>query len=436
MEYSYTQRNGRPDIKQILLYSLAVILAAQMSYSVSYEGFVISGGIIPLAVFLFMVDSFPFITVLMISSSGILLTRILSSFLIASPSVSALGSHLPEFLFYIVYGLLLYIYYKLIRSHLPNDLFFILLFLPDYIANSAELFLRTGSVFTYKYQLGIVIAAAARTLLIWILTTRLEPFSFSLLRKEHAERYEHLLLLNSALQSEEIWMNKNTLQIEQTMNSAYKLYNEMQAAETDQEYTKSVLSIAAGIHEIKKEYVLVLRGISEALKENSETGGMYLKDILQILTDTFTRECEAQKRKLTITTSLSENIYTSKQYPLISVFRNLIQNAIEAADSPVIKIDISQEASTNDTVSLIITDHGPGIDAKRLNDIFRPGFSTRINYQTGEISRGLGLPLVRSIVEEQLNGSIRADSNSAETVFTITIDRKKLEEKDENLSSR
>ena len=74
-----------------------------------------------------------------------------------------------------------------------------------------------------------------------------------------------------------------------------------------------------------------------------------------------------------------------------------------------------------------ITDNGPGILRENLTQIFNPGFSTKINFQTGEISRGLGLNLVEDVVKNQLHGSIWVKSQPGETTFYLSIPKKQLE---------
>ena len=68
-----------------------------------------------------------------------------------------------------------------------------------------------------------------------------------------------------------------------------------------------------------------------------------------------------------------------------------------------------------------------GIAPEYLPTIFEPGFSTKINFETGKVSRGLGLSLVKDIVEEELGGVISVKSQNGCTDFTIRIPRKNLE---------
>ena len=64
----------------------------------------------------------------------------------------------------------------------------------------------------------------------------------------------------------------------------------------------------------------------------------------------------------------------------------------------------------------------------RLSRIFSPGFSTKINYTTGQVKRGLGLSLVRDLAENELSGSVTAGCSGGLTFFTVTVPRAALEE--------
>ena len=42
--------------------------------------------------------------------------------------------------------------------------------------------------------------------------------------------------------------------------------------------------------------------------------------------------------------------------------------------------------------------------------IYEAGFSTKINYETGKINRGLGLSITKDIIENKLKGKIKVQS--------------------------
>ncbi len=81
--------------------------------------------------------------------------------------------------------------------------------------------------------------------------------------------------------------------------------------------------------------------------------------------------------------------------------------------------------------NFIVSDNYGGINKETLKHIFSPGFSTKINYSTGEVNRGLGLSLVKYIVEDQLGGKVSVSSvEGKETAFRISIPKKILEERE------
>lgn len=104
----------------------------------------------------------------------------------------------------------------------------------------------------------------------------------------------------------------------------------------------------------------------------------------------------------------------------MSIFRNLFLNAIEAEKGNYVKI-IFSEKKENDFYIFRITDQGPGINKEDIEYVFDAGFSTKINYETGIVSRGLGLNLVQDLVEKQFSGTISVVSVPGNTTFTISI---------------
>ena len=126
-------------------------------------------------------------------------------------------------------------------------------------------------------------------------------------------------------------MKKNTALIEETMNSSYKLFNDMKKRGVDEEISKEALNVAKDIHEIKKEYVLILRGISEAMNLNLENNGMYISDIVNLLERSASDEATENGKTVIFNNSFDENLYTDKEYFFMSIFRNLFTNSVEAA---------------------------------------------------------------------------------------------------------
>ncbi|MBN0988906.1 sensor histidine kinase [Amphritea pacifica] len=101
---------------------------------------------------------------------------------------------------------------------------------------------------------------------------------------------------------------------------------------------------------------------------------------------------------------------------LEQIFVNLISNGCDAlADvaAPHLEIQIQQ---TTETVTIEIRDNGKGIDQQSQAQLFEPFFTTK---PIGE-GLGLGLPIVRSIVQD-LGGAIRVNSGPGHTCFSVTL---------------
>ncbi|WP_246597448.1 sensor histidine kinase [Faecalicatena faecalis] len=409
----------------VVMYGLIIVLAAQVNMNLFISNFKISTGIIMFSVLLLLAGKYPVIPVTLFSAAGVYASRIAVDWFRQGTIGSSAVDNFPEMVFYLTYGVLFFLYclkhnYDWGDFHIPVFFFF------DYAANLVELALRLGAgAFTWKHQLSILLVAVLRTASIWCIYLVLRYYKFSLLRREHAQRYQRLLLLISKLNGEVLWMKKNTRLIEDTMNTSYHLYQEMQKERPDSELSRQALSVAKDIHEIKKEYLLILRGLSEALDLNLDDEGMHLKDIFTVLENSLNTAPTPGGRTLCLDLSLEEDLYTEDHYFLMSIFRNLITNAMEAAEHEIVHVRITQRLDDSHWL-FTVTDDGPGILKEDLEDIFQPGFSTKINYDTGEINRGLGLNLVQDIIKNQWNGQISVSSHPGETVFSIQIPKSQL----------
>ena len=92
---------------------------------------------------------------------------------------------------------------------------------------------------------------------------------------------------------------------------------------------------------------------------------------------------------------------------------NLVKNSIDAMKGKG-KIYISI-ANKNDKVFIEVTDTGKGIPKRDFKRVFSPGFTTK------KRGWGLGLSLVKRIIEEYHNGKIRVLKSSPKTGTTMSI---------------
>ena len=109
-----------------------------------------------------------------------------------------------------------------------------------------------------------------------------------------------------------------------------------------------------------------------------------------------------------------------------SAFLQSETDALEAAQEQTVTLMISI-FSQDEAVIFKITDDGPGIPVEYKDEIFNTGFSTKINFETGEVSRGIGLGLVKDLVEKRLGGSIELASVPGNITFTVSIPKNQIE---------
>jgi signal transduction histidine kinase len=96
---------------------------------------------------------------------------------------------------------------------------------------------------------------------------------------------------------------------------------------------------------------------------------------------------------------------------LIRVITNLVKNGIQA-NATSIKISVND---ITNFVKIIVSDNGIGINPENKAKIFEPKFTTKTS------GMGLGLSMVKNIVETY-KGSIHFTSEKNKgTIFTITL---------------
>jgi signal transduction histidine kinase len=109
----------------------------------------------------------------------------------------------------------------------------------------------------------------------------------------------------------------------------------------------------------------------------------------------------------------------SDQAALVRALQNLISNALKYADSGK-WISVRAETAT-DAVRIIVEDHGGGISPVDLPHIFEPFYRGRAVVDAQIKGSGLGLSLVKQIVEAH-KGKISVESDPTHgTLFIITL---------------
>ncbi len=103
---------------------------------------------------------------------------------------------------------------------------------------------------------------------------------------------------------------------------------------------------------------------------------------------------------------------------LIRVVTNLIKNGIQAipeGQTPKILVTVSEE---NEMVKIMVSDNGIGITEENKPKVFEPKFTTKTS------GMGLGLPMVKNIVETYGGTITFVSQKGSGTIFTVEFPKK------------
>lgn len=414
-------------LKRMITISIITAITSQINMNLLISDFRVSVAIILFPVFLYLFDELDTLKTGVMCAISVYILRVGIYFIENGSFNEVLLAYFPEMFFYIFYSIFFSIFNKKITT-INFKRLLITLILSDYLGNIMEILLRNlKSLTMIKFNIvtTLLYVAIIRSIISLIILNGLKFYKLLLMKEEHEKRYKKLLMLTSELKTEMYWMRKNMNSIEKVMSNAYELFGKISIKEASDTWADISLNIAKDVHEIKKEYGLVVRGIEEITEDKTQDQGMYFKDIINILEDSMINEVKFRKINVGLSFNINGNFYTTEHYYLMSIFRNLIMNSLDALGSTNGKNSISFiEKSIGEKRIFIITDTGSGIKESDLEYIFSPGFSTKINYNTGEINRGLGLSIVKNIVEEDLKGTIEVKSiENKGTTFYITINK-------------
>lgn len=335
------------------------------------------------------------------------------------------GAFMPEMAFYVLYGII--IRFTIYRRDLfrSEDIFVVALF-GDFFSNVLEVSLRVAffdQVYTASVFLTLFIVAMIRALILLAILKIMKFYRMLLIREDHEMRYQRLIHMTMLLKDEMYWFEKNKVRIESSMAKAYRLFEQLNHS-GEPSLASDSLAIAGDIHEIKKEYELVLRGFKQITEVEYEISKMQFSDMLKILEKTLSYMTIG--RNLTIEFRTTDDFSTSNHFELMSILRNLISNSIDAVGQKG-RIRVRQ-FKLGSVHHFIVEDDGRGIPENLREEIFAPGYSTKIDYETGEINRGLGLSLVKALVETHFGGKITVQSEPGKsTRFEIEIEESELE---------
>jgi Osmosensitive K+ channel histidine kinase len=414
------------NLSRTMFLVFVVVIMSQVNIHIFTDDFKVTIAAIVIPLFVYLIEGISIIQLTFVSAFAILGARILGHLILTGGTGLEIYSYLPETIFYCTYGLLLLVYDSASEHKYELKYFIPAVAVIDYFCNTLELSIRIHmAAFRPDAQFVIVAVAVSRAVILWVILEGFGRYRLTLLSRAHAERYQRLLILMSRLSGEVLWMKKNIAGIESTMSTSYGLYDNLQ--EQGNPAAEDALTVAKDIHEVKKEYYLIMRGLSEALEEEVNEEGMAVDEIYTILINAVNDEFAGTGKKITVNVNSEDRLFTKETYIFLSVFHNLMTNAVEASGENGIFMSI-EEHRRGDEYVFLFHDDGAGIADKYRESIFRPRFSTKIDYETGVVNRGLGLPIIKGMIEENLHGTISLLPCEKGTSFEIAIPAEELTE--------
>ena len=404
-------------------------IASQIYLNMFVDGFIIAMSVVMMGIFLYIFKDLESVVAIMLIGICSPAFRLIVMLWKGGDWAKSAILCLPDMAFFFAYAFFFgFVLRKLGYTSYGN--YYIRLTLSDFLSNCVEMmvrFLIFHQFFTVQRLGGLIILAICRSFFILLVCISSDIYKSLLEKTEHEENYKKLVLMASTFNSEVYFMEKNMNEIEDIMKNAFTLYKTLERENYPKSLQNITLEIAKDIHEVKKGYRRVIRGLQDNFLSEFKDTVLSLSDILKILSVDVEKSSAAIGANITFTYSYKTNYMIEKHFAFMSILRNLVSNSIDAlSESHPFhgSIDIS---CTDDIIENIkycvinIKDNCPGIPDDVIDVLFEPGFSTKYNEETGDINRGLGLTLVKDLLTELFDGQVSVTSSRHGTVFTLKI---------------
>lgn len=411
----------------MLLVGLFTAFMGQVNFYPFGTDFRITVGVVIFTFMLLYFHTVPIVATSVITGISVLFFRVgIDVFFNAVSFDLAWYKHIPALVYYIAYGIV--IDSAGFRKLFEKPLFFIVtLTTTDIMSNFLELIIRNQSSIRSFDEIfsTIMLAAVIRSSLVLSLFWIIKYYSLFITKEEHQKRYKELLVLTAKLKSEVFFLKKSMQDIEGAMVKSYSIYNTIKEnASLDEQELKSLMSdslnLSIDIHEIKKDYNRIVISMEKLMPAGDLYKTMKMSEIFETINDIFTRYIEVINKDIKLGFKIEMDFRTAEYFMIMSILNNIIQNSIEACYRSDSYIQASCYRCEN-MVVFKIADNGKGIQENERELIFEPGFTTKFNPETGQISTGLGLTHIKMLLEH-LQGNVSLDNNSEGiTVFKVEM---------------
>ena len=132
-----------------------------------------------------------------------------------------------------------------------------------------------------------------------------------------------------------------------------------------------------------------------------------------------TKYAKAQNKFISFNYTVDKKLPPLHAFTMLSILNNLCANAVEAITRQG-RIDVNCERTKFNRLRIRFYNSGSAIPKRRLQNVFRPGYTTKFD-SSGKASSGVGLTYVQHQIES-MGGTITVDSDGVSSVtFMIEV---------------
>lgn len=249
-------------------------------------------------------------------------------------------------------------------------------------------------------------------------------------REKQKQLEEHTLLVNSlnkAVQSDkakQVFFSNMSHEMRTPLNAIINLAgiakNSVKDAAKVTQYLEKIEGSSRHLIQLVNDILEISKLTQGKIELNNQR--MNIRECLEECLSPFRIQAESEGKDFREDWNISHSLVMGDPFRITQIMNNLLSNALkftEKGDS--VMVDISQ-VGQNEYVQykIVVSDTGIGMSEEYLNKIFEP-YSRETQAFRRVSGTGLGMPIVKSIVE-LLNGSIVVASTLGQgTAFTVIL---------------
>ncbi|MFE4352186.1 sensor histidine kinase [Peribacillus butanolivorans] len=428
----------KKEVYILVLMSLTVPLAGELSFYPLNETFRISFGPPVLFFFLLLIQKTPAILSGILTGTMVVVFRILIDFFMQDNFhwTSTFQEHYPSFFFYFTYSFLFYLV-KINRFQNRSLIIGFIGLIIEILSDSVELiiqYLVLETTITIGALNEMIIIAFGHSFIVLSFFNMMKLYEAQSRERQIRKQNEHMLMLISNLYEETIHLKKTLKNAENITKQSYDLYRDLNEREKrekqphvlTQQLSQKALRIAGEMHEVKKDNQRIFAGLSKLISNESFKDYMDAAELFRLIIRINEKYALSLEKDIQFEYTLDRNNDSHYHvYTVLSLINNLVANAVEAIiDKGIVSLSLCE---LSDNVELKVADNGTGIPQKYQKVIFKPGFTSKYDH-LGTPSTGIGLSYVKEVVKE-LGGDILFENKPNGVVFSIKLPIHKLIQK-------